>query len=338
MTLRNWLRRYKRYFEHKAVVLMYHRVARLSSDPWKLAVHPVHFEQQLQVLKKHFHVIPVAELVKQLYRGGIRSNCVCITFDDGYSDNFINAKPLLEKYHCPAIFFIATKFINKKQMFWWDELQQIMLDTEMLPPVFTIEIDGRQVAYELGDEAVLDEYMRKKHNAWVAPDDPPTKRCELYLAVWELLKRLPDADMQVVLDKIRIWAGGLDTIDHLSMPLTTFQLQDMASTPLFDVGVHTVTHPSLPYHACNIQSQEIVNSGKTLLKVCNHAKNILAYPYGDYDDTTIDTVKKEKLAAAFTTCAQAVTRRSDLFRLGRFQVMDWDGKEFENQLSTWFKT
>jgi Predicted xylanase/chitin deacetylase len=338
MTLRNWLRRYKRYFEHKAIVLMYHRVARLSSDPWQLAVHPVHFEQQLQVLKKNFHVIPVSELVKQLYSGGLRSNCVCITFDDGYSDNFVNAKPLLEKYHCPAIFFIATKFINKKQLFWWDELQQIMLDSEALPPVFSIDIGGQPLEYELGEEAMLNATMRKQHSEWVAPYDPPTKRCALYLQVWAQLKRLPDADMQLVLDKIRIWAGGLDKVDHLSMPLTSFQLQDMAGTALFDVGIHTVTHPSLPCHRGDIQSQEIANSGKTLLKICHHAKNILAYPYGDYDDTTIDTVKKEKLAAAFTTCAQAVTRRSDLFRLGRFQVMDWDGKEFENQLATWYKT
>jgi peptidoglycan/xylan/chitin deacetylase (PgdA/CDA1 family) len=303
-----------------------------------LAVHPVHFEQQLQVLKKRFHVISVSELVRQLYGGGIKSDCVCITFDDGYTDNFINAKPLLEKYRCPAIFFIATKFINRKQLFWWDELQQIMLDTVTLPPVFSCVIDGQQVDYDLGDAAILNEAMRQKHRAWMAPDDPPTKRCELYLGVWSLMKRLPDAELQSILDKVRMWAGGLNDVDHLSMPLSSYQLRDLASTQLFDVGIHTVSHPSLPYHLSNVQSQEIVNSGKSLLKICNHAKNILAYPYGDYDDTTIDMVKKEKLAAAFTTSGQVVTRRSDLFRLGRFQVMDWNGKEFESQLSTWFKT
>jgi len=73
------------------------------------------------------------------------------------------------------------------------------------------------------------------------------------------------------------------------------------------------------------------------LQTGGHAKNILAYPYGDYGDTTLAVVKKEKLAAAFTTCGQTVTRRSDLFRLGRFQVMNWNGEEFERQLRAWFK-
>src|ERR1044072_9851462 len=124
---RKYVRMIWRLFEHKAIVLMYHRVASVSADPWELAVQPEHFEQHLAILKNKFHVVPLTELVHQLQQRKLRTDCVCLTFDDGYSDNFINAKPLLEKYQCPAIFFIATKFINRKDMFWWDELQQIML-------------------------------------------------------------------------------------------------------------------------------------------------------------------------------------------------------------------
>jgi hypothetical protein len=35
------------------LVLMYHRVADLSIDPWGLAVKPVHFEEQLDVLRRN---------------------------------------------------------------------------------------------------------------------------------------------------------------------------------------------------------------------------------------------------------------------------------------------
>jgi peptidoglycan/xylan/chitin deacetylase (PgdA/CDA1 family) len=336
--IRKWARRLKGYFRHKAVVLMYHRVVRLSADPWQLAVHPVHFEQHLQVLRQQFRVIRVNDLVKQFRNGYVASNCVCITFDDGYCDNFINAKPLLEKYQCPATFFIATRFINRTHLFWWDELQHIMLDAEILPPVFNLFIHNELIEYCLEEDAILTEATRELHRTWIAPDNPPTRRCELYLLVWCCLKPLPDAKLQATLDRIRFWAGGLNNFDHMSVPMSTFQLNDLVSHRLFDVGMHTVTHASLPFHSAEIQALEIVNSRNALMKAGDHARNILAYPYGDYGDTTLGVVKREKLAAAFTTCGQAVTRRSDPFRLGRFQVIDWDGKDFERQLLDWFKT
>jgi hypothetical protein len=38
---------------------------------------------------------------------------VCITFDDGRSDNFVYAVPLLKKYRLTATFFITTGFIDR---------------------------------------------------------------------------------------------------------------------------------------------------------------------------------------------------------------------------------
>lgn len=336
--LRKWARRLKGYFRHKAVVLMYHRVVPFSLDPWQLAIHPEYFEQHLQVLRKRFRVIAVNDLVMQLKKGTVASNCVCITFDDGYSDNFIYAKPLLEKYQCPATFFVASQFINQKHLFWWDELQHIMLDAEILPSVFSLVIHNELREYFLEEDAMLNEATRQKHLAWIAPDNPPTKRCELYLLVWSCLKPLPYAELQSTLYRIRFWAGGLKNLDHLSVPMSTFQLNDLVSHRLFDVGMHTVTHASLPFHSAETQSREIVNNRSALLKTCDHARNILAYPYGDYGDSTLAVVKKEKLAAAFTTCGQTVTGRSDPFLLGRFQVMNWNGQDFERQLLDWFKT
>ena len=35
-----------------------------------------------------------------------------ITFDDGYEDNFKNAKPILEEFNVPATFFITSGFIH----------------------------------------------------------------------------------------------------------------------------------------------------------------------------------------------------------------------------------
>jgi peptidoglycan/xylan/chitin deacetylase (PgdA/CDA1 family) len=338
MELRKWLRRFKRRFEHKAIVLMYHRIARLKTDPWQLAVDPVNFEQQLQVLKKDFYVIPINELMQQLQQGYIGRNCVCITFDDGYSDNFFNAKPLLEKYRCPAVFFIASQFTDRKQLFWWDELQQILLDAYALPRVFSLVIQGEKLIYNLEDDVVLSMKKRQQQRLWVAPDDPPNRRCELYIQVWERLRPLPHVDLQHALDRVRLWAGGLNGTDHLNLPLTSSQLYELANQPLFDIGLHTTTHTSLPFHPKNVQRLEIHNNQNALSQLCPRSCKILTYPYGDYNNTTIEVVKEEHLTAAFTTRAQAITPRSDFYSLGRFHVKNWNRPDFEKQLSNWIKT
>src|SRR4051794_17154479 len=125
MFFTNFLNKIRRINEKKVVVLMYHRITDESIDPWQLAVNPYFFEQHLEVLQKRFKVIRVNELIHQLTTKLITANSVCITFDDGYRDNFLNAKPLLEKYKCPASFFIPTLYIGQEQMFWWDELLHI---------------------------------------------------------------------------------------------------------------------------------------------------------------------------------------------------------------------
>jgi len=79
----------------------------------------------------------------------------------------------------------------------------------------------------------------------------------------------------------------------MSVPMSTVQLNDLVSHRLFDVGMHTVTHASLPFHSAETQSREIVNNRNALLKTCDHARNILAYPYGDYGDSTLAVVKKK---------------------------------------------
>ena len=95
----NWKYRLRRLLRTKrVVVLMYHRVDDVPLDPWRLAVSPLHFEMHLKVLKNNYQVISPKELVDQLENNSLKRNQVCITFDDGYLDNYTQAMPLLEKY------------------------------------------------------------------------------------------------------------------------------------------------------------------------------------------------------------------------------------------------
>src|SRR5215212_8407591 len=85
-----------------ALILMYHRVAKSSTDPFSTAVTPHHFAEHLEVLREYFHPVRLKQLPRELSVYNFPQPPVAVTFDDGYADNLYNAKPLLERFAIPA--------------------------------------------------------------------------------------------------------------------------------------------------------------------------------------------------------------------------------------------
>src|SRR5579872_6987150 len=67
-------------------ILMYHSIA---TNKAFFTVSPYQFERQLKYLIENgYKVIKLSEFVGRLARGEDISNIVCLTFDDGYLDNY----------------------------------------------------------------------------------------------------------------------------------------------------------------------------------------------------------------------------------------------------------
>ena len=101
-------------------VLCYHRINDSNND--SMTVSTETFAHQVQLLKKHYHVISAAELYNWLEHNVCpkHKKAVLITFDDGYEDNYSNALPILKNFLCPAIFFVPTAYIGTSNPFTWD--------------------------------------------------------------------------------------------------------------------------------------------------------------------------------------------------------------------------
>lgn len=113
--------RIKNWFLKPTVIFYYHRVAEVDDDPHLLSVSPDNFEKQLLYLKKHFKIIELRELARNLKDGKMVNGSAVITLDDGYVDNFINALPILQKLHIPATIFITSGKVSSNDPFYWDE-------------------------------------------------------------------------------------------------------------------------------------------------------------------------------------------------------------------------
>ncbi|PIR03760.1 MAG: hypothetical protein COV59_03745 [Candidatus Magasanikbacteria bacterium CG11_big_fil_rev_8_21_14_0_20_39_34] len=95
----------------KASILAYHS---FGDNPAFFTVKEETFRKQMEYLhKKGFHVISLRELLEKLRNQEDISNCVSITIDDGYKDNYTIAYPILKKYNFPATIFVITDLIGK---------------------------------------------------------------------------------------------------------------------------------------------------------------------------------------------------------------------------------
>jgi peptidoglycan/xylan/chitin deacetylase (PgdA/CDA1 family) len=108
-----------------ARILMYHRVAEVAVDPWELCVTPQHFAEHLEVLSKFARVVSLSQLTQELDAGKSIDRSIAITFDDGYGDNLLTAKPILEKSDLPATIFVANGYVEQQREYWWDELERL---------------------------------------------------------------------------------------------------------------------------------------------------------------------------------------------------------------------
>jgi peptidoglycan/xylan/chitin deacetylase (PgdA/CDA1 family) len=107
-----------------AVVVAFHRVHD-GQDPSGLSLSRDMFERHCRFFKRHFQVVPLGDLITRLERGDRIDRHLAITFDDGYRDNFVNARPVLEALSLPATFFVVSQWIGSDAWPWWDREQGV---------------------------------------------------------------------------------------------------------------------------------------------------------------------------------------------------------------------
>jgi len=327
-------------FAPRALILLYHRVAEVTSDPQLLCVTPGHFSEHLEILRKHSHLMQVLQLTRTLQDEDLPRRTVVITFDDGYADNLYNAKPLLERYDVPATVFVATGYLGQEREFWWDELEGLLLQPGILPEILEMKRNGKTLKFTLGEAASYSEERYRCYQGWhMEMKDDPSPRHRVYRSLCMLLRELPGRDLRKKLDELQAWAGRETKIRPTHCTISTDELLNLAEGGLLEVGAHTKTHPILSLLTAEEQLVEVQGSKTKLEEILGRSVQGFAYPYGLQSDYTADTSAIVQQAGFKLACANfsgMVWRGTDCFQLPRVLVRDWDGEEFSRQLGRWF--
>ena len=320
----------------RGLILMYHRVAEPDLDPWGLRVSPKHFAEQLAVINKFFHPLSMQELCRHIQRGKIPNRSIVVTFDDGYVDNLLSAKPLLERYDVPATIFLVTDALVEERTFWWDELEWALLQPGTLPDCLKLNLNGSKQEWELGNARQYSSQDREKDWQRRPWDGLPGTRLAFFYLIWQQLLKLSKPERLEALDAIRAWAGTGSDPRRGDHALSQDDVHDLGKGNLVELGAHTMTHATLRLLSNSQQMDEIAGSKAQLENIIGRPVTSFSYPHGEYSVETTALVKRAGFQVASTTNFRCVFHDADPFQLPRFQVDDWSGGEFLRRLARWY--
>jgi len=274
-------------------VLTYHRVSPYSDgvfDP----VSPQVFQQQVRHLARYYNVLTASEAAGLNRCGRLPQRAVCITFDDGYRDNYEYAFPILKQYGVRATVFVTTGTIDSAESpLWHDQVFAAFGQTRKA----SWEWNG--VAWSLSAKAQRWE-VAKRFAAFV--------RC--------LGESERDAAVQLLSAHLEVSA---EEASQRSPMLTWDHIREMNKWGV-EIGAHTVTHPVLSTLPAERQEQEIRDSIETIERQVGIRPRVFSYPNGragDFDDKSIELLKVHGVDAAYTTVFGTNNTYSDPFRLRR---------------------
>lgn len=313
-----------------AVVLLYHRVTDLNSDPQLLSVSPERFDEHMRLISQAYQPITLQQLASCIRRGDVPAHSVVVTFDDGYADNLTHARPILEKYQVPATVFVATGNIDQPRGFYWDKLEDIFLTGRDLPERLSINLNGE--TYSGLSQA--DRASRADAN-WDALSPAQTPRQAMYLSLCDKLRPMSADDQQSAINELCAWANICTDARPTHRVMTSSQLRDLSDSSLIEIGAHTVDHTLLATQPGSEQLGQINDSKTTLEAIIDKPVDSFSYPYGTRSSYTADTAAL--VADAGFTCACSnfpgvANRSSDPYQIPRVLVRNWAGERMLKEL------
>ncbi len=255
----------------RLTVLNYHRIddpRQPGFDSYKpnVSATPAAFQQQMEYLKQHFHVISLGQLAGWL-KGEceLPSRAALITFDDGYQDNFSNAYPMLQSLSLPATIFLCTGCIGAERPLYWDYAAYCFAharrESGSLPLTGSVAWAGSTDR----DRAV---------EAWVEKAKllTPEERQMVSLMLAEALG-------------VNVPAGAFE-----GLYLRWEQVRELSAGGI-EMGAHTVTHPILTRIPLDRAQQEISDSKQRIEREIRKPAISFAYPNGGAHDFSPDIMR-----------------------------------------------
>jgi len=248
------------YTQGSGLIFMLHQVRPAQGSEFNpngiLEITPEFFEAVLdQVAEAGLDIVPLDEAVTRLKEGDDR-RFACLTFDDGYRDNFEYAYPILKRRNLPATVYIPTDYPPGRGELWWLALQEVIARAD------EIELCRDGSLWRLPTATVQEKWRAfEQIYGWLRAIDQVTQR-----QVVRALSERYGVDMEAMCrDLIMDWD----------------ELREIAADPLITIGAHTKGHYALAKLSSERAREEMKGGADCLAEKLGRWPEHFAYPYGD---------------------------------------------------------
>lgn len=245
---------------------MFHNVVPVADEqlnPRNISVK--HFAGILDYIRKHYQVVPLRDLKYAKANSGM----IAITFDDGLVNNLKYAAKVLVERNLPATFFVCTPRLFGNEILWPDELS-LLLKTA-----------GERVSFN-------GRVFTKHYRSHFREIDTNKKLEDVLLnSSHELIDRF--------LDTLR---KNQDSGGHCNGWNEDFwrvmkgeEVKLLSEIPGMNIGAHGITHRNLVGLSDEDLKEELQASRKYLSDVLSVNVDMIAWPFGLYDDRICSAAK-----------------------------------------------
>ncbi|MCS6945210.1 MAG: polysaccharide deacetylase family protein [Sutterellaceae bacterium] len=278
-------------------VLIFHRVMRAPDPLRPYEPTAAQFDALMRWLSEQFRVLPLLEAVRALRTRSLPPRALCITFDDGYTDNYEVALPILQKYGLPATFFIATGYLEGGCMFNDVVIEAVRGVREDVLDLQDLRLGRHPVANDRDKLAAIAALLQRLKY------EPVARRMTLALQI----------------------AARCGTGVPTDLMMRAAQVAALHRAGM-QVGAHTVHHPILATLEPQQAQDEIARSKAQLQEIIGAAVQVFAYPNGqpqrDYQRCHVEMVRALGFEAAVSTAWGVARVCADPLQIPRFTPWD----------------
>jgi peptidoglycan/xylan/chitin deacetylase (PgdA/CDA1 family) len=288
--------RFRRFTRSKFGILCYHRVG-VEGVPYHSRLEPRIFDTQLSYLKKHYRIVSLSQMCRELQENSDVPPTLAITFDDGYRDLYTHAFPILRRLQIPATIYLIGECMRTGTAPWYDRIFSAVHSA----PGTTLEV-------------CLETSQTFKINS-------PESRSSVAWKIVCYLRSLPDADR-------REWCATFERFRPVrenelqNRMLDWTQVREMSQAGV-SFGAHTWTHPSVSRLSAEAMDRELGETKAFLEAALQTEVADFAYPFGKPEDCSSlaeRSLSRLKYRSAATTSEGINTLGTDTLRLRRLQI------------------
>jgi len=325
---------------NKLTVVMYHYVRDLKNSryPEIKGCDVRLFKEQIVFLKKYYNFPTVEEIIDAYYNNKeLPEKSALLTFDDAYKDHFEYVFPILEHEHIQGAFYPPVKAVTEHTVLDVNKIHFILASTP------ADKFDKLLNEIKLLLDRYRDEYQLESYdyyfNKLATFDRFDTKEVLFFKRLLQV--ELPEKLRNLMTDELFVKIVGIDeSAFSRELYMSIDQIKCMV-----DCGMHIGSHGYDHYWLSSLpkekQEFEIAKSIEFIDMVGGDSENwTICYPYGDYNQDTIDLLKQHGCKMGLCTKVDVATLGSDLkdsiFKLPRLDVNDLP-KDANAEPNKWYE-